>query len=162
MIWTRLLKWTEIKELGKFAQIWRCNMKRLLLVSAAFVAMLPMTALARGRVGVFVGPTFGPYGWYDYGWYGPYGMYGPSGATPNAGKVKLATDVKDAQVFINGSYAGTVGQLKTMVLRSGKYTIEVRAPGRTPFQQQIYVVAEKTIKLHPDLHLQAPSTPSGS
>ena len=134
-------------------------MKKLLLVSAAFVAMLPMTGLARGRVGGFVGPAFAPYGWYGYGWYGPYGMYG---ATPNAGKVKLDTNVKDAQVFINGNYAGTVGQLKTMVLRSGKYTIEVRPPGRAPFQQQIYVVAEKTIKLHPDFRLQAPSAPSGS
>jgi len=37
-------------------------MKRFLLVSAAFVAMLPMTAFARGRVGVFVGPGFAPYG----------------------------------------------------------------------------------------------------
>jgi hypothetical protein len=137
-------------------------MKRLLLVSAAFVAMLPMTALARGRVGVFVGPGFAPYGWYGDGWYGSYGMYGPYGATPNAGKVKLDTDVKDAQVFINGSYAGTVRQLKTMVLHSGNYTIEVRAPGRTPFKQQIYVVAEKTMKLHPDFNLQAPSAPRGS
>jgi hypothetical protein len=119
-----------------------------------------MTALARGRV--FVGPGFSPYGWYGYGWNGPYGMYGPYGAAPNAGKVKLDTDIKDAEVFINGSYAGTVGQLKTMVLRSGNYNIEVRAPGRTPFQQRIYVVAEKTIKLHPDLRLQAPAPPSGS
>jgi len=135
-------------------------MRRFLLFSAAFVAMLPMTALARGRV--FVGPGFSPYGWYGYGWYGPYGMYGPYGAAPNAGKVKLDTDIKDAEVFINGSYAGTVGQLKTMVLRSGNYNIEVRAPGRTPFQQRIYVVAEKTIKLHPELRLQAPAPPSGS
>jgi hypothetical protein len=136
-------------------------MKRLLLVSAAFVAMLPMTALARGRVGVFVGPGYGSYGWWGDGWYGPYGMYGPYGATPNAGKVKLDTNVKDAAVFINGSYAGTVGQLKTMVLRSGNYTIAIRAPGRTPFQQQIYVVAQKTMKLHPDLHVQAPPAPNG-
>jgi len=135
-------------------------MRRFLLFSAAFVAMLPMTALARGRV--FVGPGFSPYGWYGYGWYGPYGMYGPYGAAPNAGKVKLDTNIKDAEVFINGSYAGTVGQLKTMVLRSGNYNIEVRAPGRTPFQQRIYVVAEKTIKLHPELRLQAPAPPSGS
>ena len=63
-------------------------MKKLLLISAAFVAMLPMTALARGRVGVFVGPAFAPYGWYGYGWYGPYGMCPPFGV-PNAGEVKL-------------------------------------------------------------------------
>jgi hypothetical protein len=137
-------------------------MKRLLLVSIACVAMLPITALARGRVGVFVGPAFAPYG-YGYGWYGPYGMspYGPYGA-PNAGEVKLDTNIKDAEVFINGSYAGTVGQLKTMVMRSGHYNIEVRAPGRAPFQQQIYVLAGKTVKLHPDLRVQTPSGPTGS
>jgi hypothetical protein len=88
-------------------------MKRLLLVSAVFLAMLPMAALARGRGGVFVGPGFGPYGWYGYGWYGPYG-YGYPFGVPNAGQVKLDTDIKDAEVFINGSYAGTVGKLKTM------------------------------------------------
>jgi hypothetical protein len=138
-------------------------MKRLLLVSAAFVAMIPMTALARGRASVFVGPGFAPYGWYGSGWYGPYGMYGPYyGATPNAGTVKLDTNLKEAEVLINGNYAGTVGQLKTMVLRSGNYTIEVRAPGRAPFRQQIFVVAEKTVKLHPDLRVLAPSGPSGS
>ena len=42
-------------------------MKRL-LVNAAFVALLPMTALARGRVGVCVERAFAPYGWYGYGW----------------------------------------------------------------------------------------------
>ena len=139
-------------------------MKRLLLVSAAFMATLPMTALARGRVGVFVGPAFAPYGWYGDGWYSPYGMYpyGPYGAAPNAGEVKLDTNLKDAEVFINGYYAGAVGKLKTMVMRSGNYSIEIRAPGRTPFQQQIYVVAGKTMKLHPDLSVQVPPPPTGS
>ena len=138
-------------------------MKRLLLVSAAFVAMLPMTAFARGRVGVFVGPGFAPFGWYGYGygWYGPYGMYPPFGV-PNAGEVKLDTNIKDAEVFINGSYAGTVGKLKTMTMRAGKYNLEIRAPGRTPFQQQIYVVAGKTMKLRPELRIQPPVAPSGS
>jgi hypothetical protein len=139
-------------------------MKRLLLVSAVFLAMLPMSALARGRVGVFVGPGFAPYGWYGYGWYGPYGMY-PYGypfGVPNAGQVKLDTDIKDAEVFINGNYAGTVGHLKTMTMRAGNYKIEIRAPGRTSFQQQIYVVAGKTMKLRPDLHIQTPGAPSGS
>ena len=139
-------------------------MKRLLLVSAAFVAMLPMTAFARGRGAVFMGPGFAPYDWYGYGWYGPYGMYpyGSPFGVPNAGEVKLDTNVKDAEVFINGYYAGTVGQLKTMTMRTGNYNLEIRAPGRTPFQQQIYVLAGKTMKLRPDLRIQAPVAPSGS
>jgi hypothetical protein len=59
--------------------------------------------------------------------------------------------VRDAEVFINGSLAGTVGHLKTMTMRAGAYDIEVRAPGNPPFEQKIYVVAGKTVKLHPDL-----------
>jgi hypothetical protein len=135
-------------------------MKRLLLLSFAFMAMLPMTALARGRVGVFVGPAIVPFGWY--GWYGPMYPYGPYFTTPNAGEVKLDTHVKDAEVFIDGVYAGTVGQLKTMTMRPGVYKIEVRAPGRTPFEQRIYVLAGKTLKLRPDLRVQAPSAPTNS
>src|SRR4030095_12734491 len=99
-------------------------MKKLLLVMAAFAAMLPMNAFARGRVAVFVGPSFRPLG---YGWYGPsYGMYpyGPYFGTPNAGQVKVDTKVKDAEVFINGSYAGMVKDLKTMTMGPGNYNIE--------------------------------------
>ena len=135
-------------------------MKRLLVGSIAFIAILPMTVFARGRVGVFVGPAFAPYGWY-----GPYyGMYpyGPTFGVPNAGQVKLDTKVKDAEVFINGNFAGTVGELKTMTMRSGDYTIEVREQGRTPFAEQIHVLAGKTLKLHPDLAVQAPFGPTGS
>jgi hypothetical protein len=136
-------------------------MKKLMLVSVAFMAMLPVTAAARG--GVFIGPRFTPYGWY--GGYGPYyGMYpyGPYYSYSNAGEVKLDTNLKDAEVFINGSYAGTAGRLKTMTMRPGSYNIEVRAPGRVSFQQKVYVLAGKTVKLHPDLPIQKPAGPSGS
>jgi hypothetical protein len=51
------------------------------------------------------------------------------------------TKVKDAQVFINGSYAGTTHENKTMRLRPGTYNFEIREGGRTQFAQQIYVAA---------------------
>jgi len=38
-----------------------------------------------------------------YGYGGYYGV-------PNAGQVKLDTKVKDAQVFVDGAYAGTSGK----------------------------------------------------
>lgn len=129
-------------------------MKKLILASVVLMALLPTTALARGVVAV--GPAFGPYGWY-----GPYyGMYpyGPYFAGSAAGIVKLDTKVKDAEVFVNGAYAGTVGQLKTMMMRSGTYDILIRAAGRASFEQHIYVVAGKTLKLQPDLHLQGSPT----
>jgi|SoiMethySBSTD1v2_1073268.scaffolds.fasta_scaffold1464962_2 hypothetical protein len=136
-------------------------MKRLLLVGVLLMAMFPMSAAARGRGGVFIGPSFGFYG--VYGGWGPwgsyYGMYpyGPS----NFGQVKIDTGSKDAAVFINGHFAGTVGQLKTMTMRSGDYDIEVREPGRQPFQAQIFVVPGKTMKLRPD-RIPAMGGPAGS
>jgi hypothetical protein len=132
-------------------------MKRLLTIGVILMALLPATAFARG--GVVVRPGFGPGG---YGWYGPYyGMYpyGPYGA-PNVGQLKLDTKVKDAEVYINGSYAGTVGKLKTMWMRPGSYDISIQAPGRTSFKQQVYVIAGKTLKLEPDLRVQATPAPT--
>lgn len=137
-------------------------MKKLILTVAVLLAMLPAAASAHG--GVFVRPGFGwyrpYYGWYApywgpaYPWYGPY-WYGPYVA-PNAGEVKLDTKVKDAEVLINGRYAGTVHELKNMTLRAGDYSIDVRAPGRVPFHEDIHVVAGKTIKLHPGLEPETP------
>ncbi len=43
------------------------------------------------------------YGSYGLGWYEPYGYV----AGPTAGKVKFDTKVKDAQVYVDGAYAGT-------------------------------------------------------
>ena len=127
-------------------------MRKLMLVAAAFAAMLPFQAVGRARVAVFMGPRMAPFGGYG-GWYGPaYGPYphGLYGATPNAGQVKLETKVKDAQVFVNGAYAGTTGKLKTMWLRPGTYTVELRSPGRARFAEKIYVVAGKKITLDPE------------
>jgi hypothetical protein len=59
--------------------------------------------------------------------------------------------VKDAQVFINGAYAGTTHQNKSMHLRPGSYNIEIREGGRTQYAEKIYVVAGKTLHLHPEL-----------
>ena len=63
--------------------------------------------------------------------------------------------MKDAEVFINGAYAGTAGKLKSMWLRPDAYDLEIRAPGRTPYAERIYVVAGKTLHVHADLRVQA-------
>ncbi|MCU1300202.1 MAG: hypothetical protein JWQ87_486 [Candidatus Sulfotelmatobacter sp.] len=130
-------------------------MRKLFLVSVILMALLPAAAFARGRGVVVVGPGFAPYGWYGP-YYGPY-SYGPY-PLANAGQVKLDTQVKDAEVFIEGSYAGKVRELKTMMMRPGSYDISVRAPGRETFEQKVYVVAGKTLKLRPELRVQ--STPA--
>lgn len=132
--------------------------KGLLILAAALMTLAPMSASAAGRI--FVGrPYFGGYygGWgWGAGWYSPFwgpywGPYGYSYGYRNAGEVKLDTKVKDAQVFINGAYAGTTHENKSMYLRPGSYNVEIREGTVTPFNQKIYVEAGKTLHLHPEL-----------
>ena len=127
-------------------------MKKIIMICvAAAVMMAPLASYAR-PVRVVVAPGFG-WGWYSPYWGAyPYGYYDYA---PMTGAVKFDTNVKDAEVYIDGAYAGTVGKLKTMNLRPGSYDIEVRAPGRTQFDKKVYVAAGKTLHLNPDLRVQA-------
>ncbi len=121
--------------------------KMMILVAAAAMSLAPISASAAR---IFVGGGFGPY-WgpgYGYGYYGP--AYGYSYA-PQTGEVKIDTHVKDAEVWINGAFAGTVKDAHSMHLRPGSYAIEVRHGGMEALSQQVYVVAGKTMHLHPDL-----------
>jgi len=109
--------------------------KGLLILTAALMTLAPVGASAAVRGFVAVGrPYFG--GWYSPFWgayWGPaYGGY--YFAPPNSGEVKLDTKVKDAQVFIDGAYAGTT-----------------REAGRTQYAERVYVVRGKTLHLNPAL-----------
>ncbi|HLH41277.1 MAG TPA: PEGA domain-containing protein [Bryobacteraceae bacterium] len=124
--------------------------KMMLAIATAVMALAPVTASAAVGVGVVVAPGFyGPV-WYRPFWAGYWGP-GPYYVFPNSGAVKLDTKVKDAQVFINGAYAGTTKENKTMHLRPGSYSIEIREAGQTRLSQQVYIAAGKTIHLHPEL-----------
>jgi hypothetical protein len=129
--------------------------KGLLVLAAVVIALAPMSSTAFARGGFVVGGGFYGPGFYGYApYWGPYwgpGYFGPYYGYPNSGEVKLDTKVKDAQVFINGSYAGTTHENKTMRLRPGTYNIEIREGGQTPFTEKIFVVAGKTLHLHPEL-----------
>jgi hypothetical protein len=134
-------------------------MKRGLLILAASLMMLaPVTATAavrgfyggRGFIGGgWYGPYWGPY--WGYGW-GPYGYWGPGYYyAPNAGHVKIDTKVKDAQVYLNGAYAGTTKEDKNMYLHAGTYNLDIRQGGRSMFAEKIYVTPGKTLHIHPEL-----------
>lgn len=131
-------------------------MRNLMIACAALAAMIPASAAVRVRGGFIAGPAFyRPY-WYGGYWGDPfYRPYAFPVANPNAGELKLETPVKDADVFIDGAYAGQSGKLKSMWLRAGAYNIEVRSPGRTKYAERVYVVAGKTLHLRPDLRVDA-------
>jgi hypothetical protein len=113
--------------------------KGLLSLTAALMMLAPISASAAIRYGVggYWGPYWGP-AYYGYGY-------------PAAGQVKLDTKVKNAEVFIDGAFAGMTQQTKSMHLRPGSYNIEIRELGQTKFVEQVYVVAGRTLHLRPQL-----------
>ena len=123
-------------------------MKYSAMVLLALAIFVPV-ASARPRIfigGYFGGPFYGPayYGWYGPGYYAPYAVE----PAPYAGRVKFETKMKDASVYVDGGYAGTIRQLGTFPLRPGTHNLELRDPsGQTIFQERVDVLAGKTIKL---------------
>lgn len=130
-------------------------MKRVLMILGLTAAiLLPAAALTAQRRVVIVRPHYFYGGFYrpfyDPFWE-PYPYAGPYYVDPYAGTgtVKLHAKAKDAQVFVNGSYAGTTRDNKTMHLRPGSYNIEIRDSERTLFSQSIYVSIGKKVDLYP-------------
>jgi hypothetical protein len=126
-------------------------MSRYLKLSMiALLAVVCITPVASARPFVVVGGYYGPayYGpaWYGPGWVTPYGYV----RGPVTGSVKFDTKMKDAAVYVDGGYAGTVGRLKTFPLRPGSHDIELRDhDGHSFYQERINVIAGKTLKLVP-------------
>jgi hypothetical protein len=132
------------------------NLKVAGLVLGAFLVMsLPASAAGRFRGGVVVGPAFGSFGWYNPFFYGPYGWYESYAPYPayiaNAGELRLKTNVKDADVYINGAYAGKAAKLKSLWLRPDAYNIEIRAAGYESHAERIYLLPGKTWQVKADL-----------
>ena len=131
-------------------------MSRYLKLSLiALLALVFIVPVASARPIVVMRGYYGPawYGpsWYGPAWYGP-GWYAPYGYDrgPVTGGVKFDTKMKDASVYVDGGYAGTVRQLKTFQLKPGSHDVELRDNnGNSFYQEHIEVVAGKTLKLVP-------------
>jgi hypothetical protein len=107
---------------------------------------------------------FTNYGYYSYGGYGPssgYG-YGPAPWAPwgrstsyDTGAIRLRIRPRDAQVFVNGYYAGLVddfdGNFQQLRLEQGGHKIEIRMPGFENLQLDVHVQPNRTITIREDL-----------
>jgi hypothetical protein len=71
------------------------------------------------------------------------------------GEVKLNDAPKDAMVYLDGAYAGSVAKLKSMWLEPGIYQLEVRDDGGLAWEKKIYVLSGKTLDLRPSLRAKA-------
>jgi hypothetical protein len=91
--------------------------------------------------------------WDDWDWDGGWGWGSPYYSQPygyyqsRTGKIKLEhVDGKD-HVYLNGAFAGRAGDLRTIRLRPGQYTVEVRHNGKDVLNERVYVAAGATVKL---------------
>jgi hypothetical protein len=97
---------------------------------------------------------YAPWAWYGAGpgyYYPPYGgAYGW-----DIGSVKLKIKPRDAEVFVDGYYAGTVddfdGVFQSLKLDSGSYRIEIRKPGYETLSYDVRVQPSRTITFRSDL-----------
>lgn len=87
-----------------------------------------------------------------FGWYGDFGGYGFGYAT---GELRLEVRPRDAEVYVDGYYAGIVddfdGFLQGLRLEEGPYTIELRAPGYEPIVFDVRIQAGRKISYRGDL-----------
>ncbi|MCA1583367.1 MAG: PEGA domain-containing protein [Acidobacteria bacterium] len=101
-------------------------------------------AAGPGSWGLGYGPGYGP------GWYGARGY--------DTGRVRLRVSPRDAEVFVDGYYAGIVddfdGTFQGLRLDPGGYRIEVRKPGFEPLTFDVRVQFDRTITFRGELKTQ--------
>jgi hypothetical protein len=96
----------------------------------------------------------GYYGGYYDPWYGGYPGYGydPQGGgyttNDDDGKLRLKLKPRDAEVYVDGYYAGVVddfdGIFQRLHLDSGPHRIEVRAKGYEPLTFEVRITPDHT------------------
>ncbi|MBP1636563.1 MAG: hypothetical protein H6Q10_3137 [Acidobacteria bacterium] len=103
-----------------------------------------------GWGGYWGGPWYG-YPYYGYPWWGGY--YGPR---DNAAEVRLQVTPKDAQVFVDGHYAGLVddfdGTFQRLPLPPGDHEIVLYLEGYRTVKQAIRVRPRQDAKVRLALH----------
>ena len=141
--------------LAKFVSI-----SALALLILAPVASAQRRGFGRGgfgRGGFGFGGFYGPayYGWYGPYWgsgWGPYDYYYGGGYGYNGGgQVKIESHAKDASVYVDKGYIGTVEKSKKFPLKPGEHDIELRDPsGHTFYSEHIRVLPGHTTEIKPD------------
>ena len=101
-----------------------------------------------------VGPSPFYYGHNGYGWAYGSGVYStyPAYAYPHeAGGIRLKIRPRDAQVFVDGYYAGRVddfdGVFQSLKVEAGGHKVEIRMPGFEDLELDVHVQPGRTITL---------------
>jgi hypothetical protein len=136
--------------------------KLLLFITLTVVALVASAstseAQGRHRRVVVVGGYYGYPGpfwygdpWYGYGYqWGPYPPYGYYRGWIDAA-VRLEVNPRDAEVYVDGYYAGTVddfdGTFQRLRVEPGAHDIEIYKEGFRPLRQKAYLTADNTFRI---------------
>lgn len=157
---------------------------RTVLIAAMFATVVgASTASAQGRFrgGQFQhfrapqGPVIihhdyrAPYYWgaypWGWGWGYPYGYGVYTYGVPRAADVKTDVTPKQAEVYVDGYYAGIAedfnGAFKQLHTSPGGHTVTLRLDGYRTMTENIYVRRDSTFKLHETLTPLAPGEVTG-
>jgi hypothetical protein len=100
------------------------------------------------------GPAYG--GYYDPYYYGSGGYYGGYyGGYADTGELRLEVKPRDAEVYVDGYYAGRVddfdGIFQALKIPEGPHAIRIVAPGYEPLDFSINVYAGRKISYRGEL-----------
>jgi hypothetical protein len=106
--------------------------------------------------GAYGYPYYGGYDRYSYGGYYPYGYGGgyvvPRGAYEPYGGVRIQGAPRNAEVYVDGAYAGIVddydGIFQRLDLEPGSHEIEIRISGGRPMIYDVNVTPGQTVNIH--------------
>jgi len=114
-------------------------------------------------------PYYSPYYAYGYGYpyfgltfgygspyyYGPYGGGYYDGHSGDYGSVRVLVDPNEAQVFVDGSYAGTAddfdGLFQRLHVAPGRHELTFKLEGYQTHRVRLYVPYDGTVKVHYDM-----------
>ena len=144
-------------------------------------AVIPSRPVVVSRPTVFVGgyyyPTFyraslwySPWysGYYGYGSYYPayyqYPIYGPGRYYDQSGSVRLQVSPREAEVFVDGYFVGTVddfdGVFQRLNIAPGEHEVQVYLDGHRPFSQRFYLQPGKSFTIRHTMEPLGPGDPA--
>jgi hypothetical protein len=126
----------------------------------------PRTSVVVG-VGVGVGSPYyyRPYiydPWYPYYWY-PSPYYYGGRYYDDSASLRLQVTPRQAEVFVDGYYAGVVddfdGTFQRLQLEPGEHELQLFLPGYRPLSQRIYLQPRTTFRVRDAMQPLAPGDP---
>jgi hypothetical protein len=101
--------------------------------------------------GYYADPFFYGGPWYGYQYGRPYPPYGYRGYYEPEASVRTEVTPREAEVYIDGYYAGIAddfdGAFQRLRVEPGEHEIEIHLNGYRPFRQKVYLTPDNTFRI---------------